>query len=436
MNRLLNLLFLPAVLLSALMLPACQSVDEEICGPEEVTAQLVGDENYRSIDEAIAIAENTAARLFPKNESRSAVRHASKSNVKVIKSDKGRSGEEEALIYAVNFDNNEGFALISRPRNVCDVLAVVPEGSFDEEEADNTPGVSLFMDCAKSYISLGIDSLNIPVPVHYPGMELGPCRIDTLMYYHLEPQVANIWGQKGFIGEFCPNKIVGCGPLAVATISVFQNFQAGSNTTLTYTFPERDINQEKINWTELCRHKREAWVVVDKGYQPEICYCEDKAAAHKTLARLCRQIGHDVDADYSSPIVTNIDKSVVPWLLRKYTPTKYTITGPRTFNCNEVSRFIDNGLLLVYGFDKIKGGHAWIADGYDILHTYEVYATASATGEYERHYRYFDRVMTYMHWGWDGDYDGFYSGNVFTPGSYNFDTEVEYVASSTHVVNN
>ena len=435
MDRLLSLLILPALLLPALMLPGCQSVDEEICAPEEVTAQLVGDENYRSIDEAIAIAENTAARLFPKNESRSAVRHASKSNVRVIKSDKGRSEDEEALIYAVNFDNNEGFALVSRPRNVCDVLAVVPEGSFDEEEADNTPGVALFMDCAKSYLSIGTDSLNIDIPVHYPGMELGPCRIDTLMYYHLEPMVANIWGQRGFIAHFCSNGYVGCGPLAIATVSVFQNFQAGSNTTLTYTFPGRDINQEKINWTELCRHKREA-AVTDKGYQPEICYCEDKAAAHKSLARLCRQIGQDADADYSKWYGTGIDALVIPGVLRKYTPSKYTITGPRTFNCNELSRFLDNGLIVVYGRDLNKGGHVWFADGYDILHTHEVYAAASATGEYERRERYNHRVMTYMHWGWDGSYDGFYSGNVFSPGEFNFNTGVEYVASSTHVVNN
>lgn len=287
MKRLFILLFLPTLLLPALMLPGCQSIDEEIIAPEEVTAQLVGDENYRSIDEAIAIAENTAARLFPKNESRSADRHASKSNVKVIKSDKGRSEDEKALIYAVNFDNNEGFALVSRPRNVCDVLAVVPEGSFDEEEAENTQGVSLFLSCAKAYTLAGRDSLNIDIPVHYPGMELGSCRIDTLMYYHLEPMVANIWGQRGFIAQFCSNGYVGCGPLAVATISVFLNYKEQSNTTLTYTFPGRDINQEKINWTELCRHKREYAYVADKGYQPEICYCEDKAAAHKTW-----RIGH------------------------------------------------------------------------------------------------------------------------------------------------
>ena len=154
------------------------------------------------------------------------------------------------------------------------------------------------------------------------------------------------------------------------------------------------------------------------------------------MARLCRQIGQDGNADYSKPFVTNIQTPVVPGLLRKYTPVKYTITGPRAFNCNELSPFIDNGLIFVYGYDKVNGGHAWFADGYDILKTYEVYATASATGEYEKRYRYNHRVMTYMHWGLDGSYDGYYIGNVFTPGPYNYDTDINYVAVSTHVINN
>ena len=219
MERLFTLLFLPAIVLSTLMLPSCQSVDEEIYNNEESSAQLQGDENYRSIDEAIALAESTAARLFPINESRSAQRHASKANVKIIKGDEGRANEGEALMYAVNFDNGEGFALISRPRNVCDVLAVVPEGSFDEDEAEENPGVSLFMSCAKSYLSIGDDTLGIYEPIVVPGRDLGPCRVDTLMYYHLEPRLANEWGQTGFIAQFCPNDTVGCGPLAIATVS-------------------------------------------------------------------------------------------------------------------------------------------------------------------------------------------------------------------------
>ncbi|MGM0545697.1 MAG: C10 family peptidase [Bacteroidota bacterium] len=77
------------------------------------------------------------------------------------------------------------------------------------------------------------------------------------------------------------------------------------------------------------------------------------------------------------------------------------------YDWNDVMSEIDASRpVILRGDDGGNVGHAWVADGYR-----EVYDCSSGSG-----YLFF-----HMNWGWEGDYNGLYSFDDFTPGSDNYD---------------
>lgn len=289
MKKPIKILSFISAMLMAFGLIACSQ--DEICVPDNGHQAQALNPFSRSIDEAIDIAESSMAMLYPETGSRATARKVSKENVVVIKASSSRSGDEDKLIYAVNFDDNQGYVLVAAPRSKDDVLAVVPKGTFDEAAAESTPGVDMFLSAAKRYITLP-DSLEARPII---GWWLRPARKDTLLYFHQDPQVSVEWGDDGHAGALWPNNHCGCGALAIATLATHQGFQRSDNRVIHYVYPNRDIDYQLINWAEVYRHKREAGTV-NGAYKPEICYAEDKIESHKTIGRLCRQIGLDGDS--------------------------------------------------------------------------------------------------------------------------------------------
>lgn len=98
------------------------------------------------IQSVIALANSEAERLFPA-ESRAEEREATASGIKTICNRESR-GQNDTLIYVVNYEDNKGFALISAVDDSQPVLAVVPNGSYDPEIGTDNPGFNLFMDAA------------------------------------------------------------------------------------------------------------------------------------------------------------------------------------------------------------------------------------------------------------------------------------------------
>lgn len=95
-------------------------------------------DSIRTIDEAIDIANTAAIEFFGEN-TRSEPRIATKSsNVTPIYAQLSRSDEESPVLYVVNYDNDEGFAVITANSNLVPVLAVTEEGSYTVGEVTNT----------------------------------------------------------------------------------------------------------------------------------------------------------------------------------------------------------------------------------------------------------------------------------------------------------
>ena len=78
-----------------------------------------------------------------------------KDGVKAFRKAGTRSGEassdNDTLLYVFNFENNEGFALVSASKNTEGLMAIVEQGYCDPDTPSEIEGFEMFKDMAKEY---------------------------------------------------------------------------------------------------------------------------------------------------------------------------------------------------------------------------------------------------------------------------------------------
>lgn len=141
--------------------------DEENFFLEESAARNIGTSNNRTPQDAQALAAD-AFRTFIDStyvESRSGSIIDYSKPVVILRNPLSRSSESnDTLIYIVNYADDAGYAIIAAPKKVEPVLAVVHEGSFNEDLNDpsaHSPGFLMWLDNTMSIIGGGdlIDSI-------------------------------------------------------------------------------------------------------------------------------------------------------------------------------------------------------------------------------------------------------------------------------------
>lgn len=270
----------------------------------------------------------------------------------------------------------------------------------------NPPGLEMLIDeyqnISQQFVNKAVPRDTLQPPFIYEEWEFVT---DTLFNEMVEPKVKATWSQGGYFGEYCPNYIVGCGPLALgAALTIFQPFQ-----TLQLTFPNAPTSQIALPWTEMAK----------LGNTNSIFINADVA---DVTALYLRQIGHLMKAEYSTlynemgegtyTVIdnnravaqslcagTNLSVSSVTENLKNTSPDRYTIR---------------DGIIIMRGDtgefeEKSNYGHAWIVDGYKYLKIKdELYSisglgirTLKETNIYESYY-------IHINWGWGGKSNGYF----------------------------
>lgn len=394
--------------------------------------QLPVEENTpdSKIQWAIDLAQSEAERLFPP-QGRADVRVAKVSGLKAV-CDNNSRGESDTLIYVVNYDDNKGFALISATGAEQPVLAVVPEGSYDPAVGTDNPGFNLFMAAAKENAQ---ESSNKQGVVNKKRI-----RRDTTVITKYGPaqrvKYCHKWGPGDVFGKYCTNGDAGCAVVAAA--SIISYLHRADTTRFYYTYPKADVSYEDIIWGELRRHQSSAATYHDGTTIEHTCWAQDKEAIHKAIGRVCRQFGYDADAIYHyTPRMTEVTLSKVPALFRKYLPD-FTVSEPATFVAFRTMRCIDKGLIFLSGSLKNdpNSKHMWHTDGYYYtkmkISTYQIEETNTGelkVWEFLGSY-YTEKMLNYMRWGWNGEYDGWYSGTEFNPTNSTDDpiVDIQYIS--------
>lgn len=209
------------------------------------------------------------------------------------------------------------------------------------------------------------------------------------------PLIEVQWEQGWPENIFAPNGIAGCTPIAIAQfLSVFEK-----PNSITYSFPNRDIENETLNWTSLKKHK-------------DFYSCTCSYFVHLSLARLIREIGQRTNSDYrngeTGTNYGNIESTINN--LTGLTPDVKGVTTSDLFSALE-----NNTGVAVVG----NVGHTFNADAIQhykyriIRYIYDIFDNLISSEEISD----YDGKYIHYNWGWGGNCNGYFIDGILKPSS-------------------
>ncbi len=393
------------ILIVAITLVACskQELTEKV--PSKPSKQVIK-LGTRSYDEALKIAENAIGIL---ENTKSTTRGNEKSRKidlsesKVIMRDsqtRGVSDCIDTLIYVFNFENDEGFALVSASKGTEELLAITEIGHCDPKERSEVGGFEMFKEMAKDYVYKASIKLRIP---DGPYVETR----DSITYSSstVGPYVSVRWGQFYPEGEYCPNGIAGCTNTAIAQIMSYYNYP----TSIDLTYSGADVNTQSLNWADMKTHTT--------GHNLSSCGISE---THKAVCRLLREIG-ERDSSMYLPSYTSTTDYYPPFTLSSL---GYTCGGWSTYNGNLIRLQLNISHLYLVSGDEGNMGHSWVLDGYmnQTATIRQMARTATSGWFFTGVVNYETTYYLHFNWGWYGNCNGYFSEGVYnTAGAFQYD---------------
>lgn len=397
-----------------LIMAACSDYDSnDINSPTRINTDVSN--KIRSYEDALRIAQASISML---NDSKTSTRGVSntrkidmsdKSIVKVDAKTRTNLNINDTLIYVFNFENNEGFALVSASKNTEGLIAITEKGHYVPDVRSENEGFNLFMEMAKQYIiKKGITEIDTTETLY---------GVDTVYVHNITgPYVSVKWGQDNPEGEFCPNNKSGCAATAMAQVMSY--FEYPNSMSLTYY--GHDLSNQYFNWSSMKAHAPE--------YPSGLPSCNSDT--HKSISRLCRQLGERAGSSYLTGETSTRTDSIRPCMVYYGYQTSTNSYGNwAVFSENNIRNALDNGqLLFVKGMRRLENGsfgdgHIWVADGYDNLTT-TIYAYSYKNGSDEITIDFVigptQNVYYHFNWGWYGSCNGYFTGTVFNSDNVTF----------------
>lgn len=242
-----------------------------------------------------------------------------------------RSNNADTLFYLVNYENNQGFMLLSADERMMPVYAMSDEGRLDLSDTITNEGLRQFLQMAKA------DAQMLP-PV--PPLSPGPIVSDPFDYTYdrtVSPKLSkNIrqFHQDYPFNKYCftndgQQALVGCVPLAAATLVAYyhENVQV----------EDIDLDWESIN---------------NDVYNDDFYNFLSIIGSRKYI---------NVRYGTNGTNGTGGSSTDVPPVLRKF---GLNVSNVMSFDEIEVAKALENGLVYVDGNKPQGKGHAWVLDGY------------------------------------------------------------------------
>lgn len=401
---------------AALMLTACGS-DE----PNLLCDKAPDLKTDAKTDNIVSLAQD-AYETFFQNPSRSSM--VKVSSVVPLAQTNSRSGDSDTLLYIVNMENNAGFVVVSDVLETSPILAVSDKGNIPDPNNVDNPGMEMYLSAAKEYISTysGTDSV-IPFRKHVIEYPYAPEKVG--------PRCEVEWGQQYPEGLFCPNTIAGCVP--VATVQALSYFETPDTINLTY--PDKDQDCVIANWKAIKQYTRSCSWSYYNNYLTDSNSGNSLSRApiggfvidwntpnEKNLGRICRELGHQYNANYKfDPNSTGVSpynflglRSILLGMDVNIDITGAFFDTPNLRECKK-----NNPIMVCAAYTPdYDAGHAFIIDGYSYQHEeHYIYEFNGNSGEYDILVEQYSVTTDYQHinWGWNGDCNGYFNVGIFNP---------------------
>lgn len=324
---------------------------------------------------------------------------------------KTRSDSTAPLAYIINFENNQGYAIMSADERMPSLLCFVENGNLSPNDTIQNPGELIFFQGLDDYYQRKIKGFN-PIDKLDTGIASHPVyNIDDgpyVIYGPWENTVYKIggycpvkWGQRSPYNDYCPIKkgertLAGCVAVAVGQLMA------------THRYPSY-YNDYSFDWNAMTSSK---WA-----------YHISEDAQHQ-ISRLMQQLGRpkNLNMDYGRK------KSGAKFQHSMRTLSNFGYTNPGElikYDISQITGDLKAGYpVLCSGFSRkskfeifditiaswLEKGHVWLLHG--LLERKRSYALHDSDGSIVG-----SGIETVYYplcnWGWNGDKDGYYLSNVF-----------------------
>lgn len=339
------------LLLVTIALVACEKENESVVRNTDL--QEVVSQNKVSLKQALLHAENSINGISP--TTRSAERKVKSTEIYVAKPATRSAEGTEVSFYLINYEDNEGFAMVSTDSRATPVYAYSDEGNLTAEDLETNPALQIFMDGSIEQYQIEVASnIDIYEPIEWPDssnrdvLKYPIVEYKGGLYYEGETSetitkeklLTTYWNQGSPYGDDCPNGVGGCGPVAAAQIMAYHKHPA-------------QFGGYVYNWDAM---------TADSELTSESTGAID-------AAKLIHQIGEDAFANYDiGRTGTNIDN-----MRNTFCNFYYSCESPVSYDINRIIENIDSRQPIYIRGDNGTVGHAWVIDGYSIYNQYTTY---------------------------------------------------------------
>lgn len=389
------------VCIATALIIACSSCALE---QEPVNDELLRNDDlekyvYVSIDEARQMLEEFVL-LFRENSRSSECNEIKIANSysKAIKLHASRSeNSDSSYIHIFNFEDNNGFAIMSGDKRVCPVLAFVENGNLLEDEEVENPGFAIFLEGLAEYYNNSIvgfvdekSRATITRPTEITISNKANCKVKWNQsgdpYNNLSPIIDGLKAPAG------------CVPVACAQLmSIYSHPQKYNSST--YTWSEMTKFANGYNCSSSAKSQiSDLLFQLGKSGNLGVSYgLSGSGAKIEDIPQTLRNFGYSNGGrkcDYSEKDVVNEIGAGYPVI----------ISGFRTKHENKILGITINS--------SYRDGHAWIADGYA-----KFFKTVDVVDENGRilSSTWYTTYYIRCNWGWGGQYDGYFLSGSFHP---------------------
>lgn len=395
---------------------ALASCSESVEQPDDIINAAPRLSKYRSVEDAIQIADKVLA--AGEVGSRSGIAPKIANCAHIVVGAQTRSGDADTLLYALDIEDDGGFVLVAAHKGVEPIMAIIDSGSYLDSQNQDNEAYQETLNLIKNYVSM--QAVADPNGLHVigdPNKPLPPiftiaAYYDTIKVNRVhEPVVKVAWNQAWPENIYAPNGVAGCVPVAIGQALATME----KPDKITYTFPERDVNTEILDWKEIKKHLR-------SGNNNSCVTCTATQSVHNTIGRFIREIGHLANADYyeDGSGTGVISGGYVQSIINKFAG----VNPDNSYGslASLYSEIDSNGGLAIVESSLIGGGagHAYIADGAKFLEytVYYHYLKDPSSDVYTREWVKTETTnLIHYNWGWGGSCNGWFNIDAVQPGN-------------------
>ncbi|NDV70364.1 C10 family peptidase [Dysgonomonas sp. 25] len=377
------------------------------------------DEALDRLDEALGMLDSSGK----KSTKRVIANYYTTGEESPTKRSAGGEEEEEPFLYIFNFENNEGFAIISGDTRTVPVFAITESGNLPEGGTIDNPGMArALLGIDQSYR----DQINDPITV--PDFQIVPGEDELrIKEYHVEytPWVDTyyqgqnadyvVWGQGDWrdedywvikdlpyddLADIIDGKraVAGCVPTAVAQLCAYHKFPA---TYKGYSFDWNEMKEHRNfthpNASYIFAYEQIAQLYAAISTKENLAVnfgLKESSAYRKDIPKTLKNLGFSNEglfAAYDTKIIIEELKGKYPVVASGYS-------------------FKHKEKILGITIDTYHdGGHTWLIERVLIrTRTMKEYYEGKPYGSRGEVYTY-----VYCNWGWDGLRNGYYLSGIF-----------------------